>query len=130
MILNNIQKTNKYLKLKRETAKLFNSKCIGCEKKYDHSFVFHHLQYIGYEKIYSDSGNTTDCNPYICPIIQKDCQRFRLVCCTCHSIIEQGKENKLAVKFFNEINNGSLDNWETTGLDAFLGLDEGVKYDN
>ncbi len=171
------QKTNEYLKLKRETAKLFNSKCIGCEKEYEPSFAFHHFQYSDDEKIYSDFVITIDYNLYICPIVQKDPKRFRLVCCECHSIIEIGKKidfsklrqcytlskkilpifidlycdiwtshkkdlkqyfrtvfagkgNILALKFFNEINDGSLDKWESKGLDDFLGIDGGTKHDN
>ncbi|MCZ6582602.1 MAG: hypothetical protein O6761_05450 [Thaumarchaeota archaeon] len=82
----------KYLKDKSKTAQIFGSKCIGCGKKYNSSFAFHHLWYIENEKIYKDFKTTEDYNLYILPIINRNRERFRLVCGDCHAIIEQTKK--------------------------------------
>lgn len=89
-----VDENSKYLKLKEETATLFGSKCVGCDKEYEPSFAFHHMNYFDDEKIYSDFDNTADYNLYVLPIVKRNPQRFRLVCCDCHQIISiDGKIN-------------------------------------
>lgn len=85
---NNIE----YLKLKEETAKIFNNKCIGCNKKYEPSFAFHHMYYVDGEKIYSDFDSTVQYNLYVLPIVKENSHRFRLVCCECHKIITDSRK--------------------------------------
>ena len=67
------------IKIKRkQTANLFGSKCLICNKKFGKSFHFHHIKYYEDEKKYSDfkkhtssQMNWMDYQEYILPIIQK-----------------------------------------------------------
>jgi len=76
---------------KKETAKLFGSRCFICHRRFGKRFLFHHKQYIEGERIHSDFKSTTDYNEYILPIIRKDKKRFILLCSGNHQTLERIK---------------------------------------
>jgi len=73
---------------KREVAKLFDSICYVCHKRYGKGFAFHHLFYVEGEKTFSDFGDTYKYHEYILPIIRGRIKGFLLVCKTHHHLIE------------------------------------------
>ncbi len=83
--------------LKRKVAakKQFDLKCKVCYKKFGKYFTFHHKKYKVGEKIYKDFKTTYDYNLYILPIIDKDPNRFTLLCKGHHSTVEKLKRFKL-----------------------------------
>ena len=83
------------LKRKIAAKKQFDLKCKVCHKKYGKFFTFHHKQYIAGEKIYKDFKTTYDYNLYILPIVDKDPNRFALLCKGHHTLVEKLKRFKL-----------------------------------
>ena len=80
---------------RKETAGLFDSKCLVCAKKFGKSFHFHHIKYYENEKKYSDFNkhsssqmNWMDYQDYILPIIQKRSEGFALLCNSHHRFVE------------------------------------------
>ena len=73
---------------KREVAKLYNSVCFVCGKKYGKGFGFHHLFYIDGEQTFKDFKDTYRYHEYVLPIIRSRPNGFLLVCKTHHHLIE------------------------------------------
>lgn len=72
---------------REETAKLFDSCCYLCLKKFGKKFHFHHIGYRVDEKKHSDFDSHYEYTMYILPIIEKNPDRFSLLCMTCHYLI-------------------------------------------
>lgn len=72
---------------REETAKLFDSRCYLCNKKFGKKFHFHHIGYRKDEKKHSDFDSHYDYTMYVLPIIEKHPEKFSLLCMTCHHLI-------------------------------------------
>jgi len=83
-----IPKRMRIINEKREVAKLFNSVCFVCGRRYGKGFAFHHLFYVEGEKTFSDFGDTYNYHEYVLPIIRDRIKGFLLVCKTHHHLIE------------------------------------------
>lgn len=81
-------------KYRRYVAKLFNSECYVCHKKYGKNFQFHHLTYRDDEKTYRDFKNNNDYQLYILPTIESTPIFFVLLCHKHHYLIEHLKRFK------------------------------------
>ena len=80
---------NEELRQYREkVAKIYDSQCTVCGKKFGKYFAFHHLSYRDDEKTYRDFKNQDDYQRYILPIIQKRPKDFVLLCRPHHRFIE------------------------------------------
>lgn len=80
---------------RKQTAELFENKCLVCNKKFGKSFHFHHIKYVKDEKKYSDfkkhsssQMNWMDYQEYVLPIIQKRPEGFALLCNSHHRFVE------------------------------------------
>ena len=72
---------------RKQVAKLFDSICKICLKKFGKNFHFHHIRYRKEEKKHSDFKSWYLYNKYILPIIQKMPEKFALLCKTCHQLV-------------------------------------------
>lgn len=72
---------------RKRVAKLFNSECYICKKNFGKHFNFHHIEYRKDEKIYKDFKNGTYYNEYVLPIIEKNPDKFALLCKSCHRML-------------------------------------------
>ncbi len=70
------------------------NRCYVCHKKFGKHFTFHHKRYLASDKIYSDFKTTYDYNLYVLPIIDKDPNRFTLLCKGHHTLVEKLKRFK------------------------------------
>jgi len=87
------KKSDLYL-LKKDLAKLYQSKCYVCKKNFGKGFTFHHKWYNEGEKIYSDFEKPLDYYTYLAPIIRKTPEQFLLLCKGHHSAVEHLKKFK------------------------------------
>ena len=92
--MSKIEESNK-LKRKIASKKQFDLRCKVCHKKFGKNFTFHHKEYISGELIYKNFKTTYDYNLYILPIIDKDPNRFTLLCKGHHILVEKLKRFKL-----------------------------------
>ena len=83
----------KELRVEKEAvAKLFQSRCYVCRRKYGKKFTFHHKTYTDGEKHYADfNGNQREYLEYILPIIRKKPKQYALLCGRHHIAVEIGK---------------------------------------
>jgi hypothetical protein len=74
---------------KAEVAKeLFGGRCFWCGKPYGKGFSFHHLRYPPGELTYSDFNGTVNYHKYILPKVEKEPERFALLCRAHHHFVE------------------------------------------
>lgn len=98
-----MNRKQKIQKLKRLTAlRLFGGKCFICSKQYSQGFLFHHMKYKNDLK-YKNFRTTEDYNEYIIPIIEKDPERFVLLCSPCHAKIDHFKRGIMNFRNYDKI---------------------------
>ena len=93
--MSNKKEESDTLKRKIAAKSQFDLKCKVCHKKFGKHFTFHHKRYLASDKIYSDFKTTYDYNLYVLPIIDKDPNRFVLLCKGHHTLVEKLKRFKL-----------------------------------
>ena len=100
----NEDKRTMYRYKKRVAKKKFGGMCFGCYADYEPFFAFHHTKYMKDEKNYSDFSDTVYYNLYVLPIVEKNPERFRLLCDICHERTEKRKH----VNFIDHISDCKL----------------------
>lgn len=78
----NLKYYGKFIKKRTELAKLYNSKCFICNKKFGKFFVFHHKQYNNLK--YTSKGYWRK----VLDEIEQSPEIFMLVCKPCHGYLE------------------------------------------
>lgn len=81
---------------KAEVAKLYESRCFVCHRKFGKRFTFHHLWYTPGEPIYRDFKSKQAYEAYLHPYILKHQDQFILLCTKHHFAVESLKRFKKA----------------------------------
>jgi len=82
---------NKLEEIKKKRVQIskqhFEEKCFVCKKLIKKGLSFHHVGYRKDEKRHSNFKSWIEYNEYVLPIIQKNPNRFALLCQKCHRLV-------------------------------------------